>query len=558
MNKIISEDFADLIIVNELVPQYVNSEKDNVIRLNNKHSLVNLPVAEFDKCSIGKYNYNLIPSLFTLNATESLEQSGIIEIQKNPNFALFGEGIIVAFIDTGIDYQHQAFKNADNTTRILSIWDQTITNESAPPGEMPYGTVYTKEMIDAALKTSTPTSTVPTVDEIGHGTILAGITAGNVNEDEKFSGVVPKADIVVVKLKQPKKITRDLFLVPQTAICFQDSDILMGLNYVMSVSERLNKPIAICIGIGTSQGGHDGLGSVSSQLDVLSQMARTGVAVSAGNEGISRRHYYGIMKKNEPTKDFELNVSAKDVGISMEIWQQAPYRIGLDITSPTGEYTAPIFPGISECRKLTYIFESSVLWVNNFLIEGDTGDQLILVRLQNAQPGIWKFKVYNVDNAASEFNIWLPSGPLISDETYFVQSNPDKTITSPGNAIKPITITSYSTQTNGIAINASRGYTRSNVIKPDLAAPGVDITCPLVGNRYGTSSGSSCAAAITTGVIAMMLEWGYSKGRYPSINGQDIKKLLIRGAKRTDDIEYPNNVWGFGKINIYNVFQRLT
>jgi len=557
MNKIISEDYADLIINNEIIAQYQNVNKDNITPINNKHSMLHVPITEIEKCSIGQYNYNFFPSCFTLASFGSLDQSSITEVQKNSNLALFGEGVLIGFIDTGIEYQHQAFVNEDKTSRIVSIWDQTINIEVPDITEMPYGTIYDNESLNAALLLENPLSLVPTTDEIGHGTILAGIAAGNLNVSQSFSGVVPKADLVIVKLKEAKQITRDIFCIPSKAICYQDTDILMGIRYIVSVASRLQKPLVICIGLGTSQGGHNGLGAVSTQLDALAQIPKICSVIAAGNEGIARRHYLGKIAKGEPTKEFELNVGIADTLFSMEIWQQAPYRIALDITSPTGEYTAPIYPEITECHKLSYVFESSVLWVNNEISEGDTGDQLILVRFQTALAGIWKFRVYNIDNATSEFNVWLPSAQLITDETYFLQSSPEKTITSPGNAVKSITITSYNPENGGIAINASRGYTRSNIIKPDLAAPGVNLTCPLIGNTYGTASGTGCATAHSAGIAAMLLEWGIVKGNYTSMNGQDIQKLLIRGATRSDELEYPNNVWGYGKINIYNVFQRL-
>ena len=558
MNKIISEDYADLIIDNEIIAQYENENKDNITPINSKHSMLHVPTTMIEKCSIGEYNYNFFPSCFTLASLGSLDQSSITEVQKNSNLALFGEGVLIGLVDTGIEYQHQAFLYKDKTSRIVSIWDQTINSEVPTNiSEMPYGTIYDNKILNAALLLENPLSLVPTTDEIGHGTILAGIAAGNFNEAESFSGVAPKAEIIIVKLKEAKQITRDIFCIPSKAICYQDTDILMGIRYLVTIATRLQKPLVICIGLGTNQGGHNGLGAVSTQLDTLAQIPKMCTVIAAGNEGISRRHYLGKIGKEEQTKEFELNVGIVDTLFSMEIWQQAPYRIALDITSPTGEYTPPIYPEITECHKLSYVFESSVLWVNNEISEGDTGDQLILVRFQAALAGIWKFRVYNMDNATTEFNVWLPSAQLISDETYFLQSSPDKTITSPGNAPKSITITSYNLQSGGIAINASRGYTRSNIIKPDLAAPGVDLTCPLIGNTYGTASGTGCATAHTAGIAAMLLEWGIVKGNYTSMNGQDIQKFLIRGAERSEDLEYPNNVWGYGKVNIYNVFQRL-
>ena len=146
---------------------------------------------------------------------------------------------------------------------------------------------------------------------------------------------------------------------------------------------------------------------------------------------------------------------------------------------------------------------------------------------------------------------------MISDETFFLDPDPNITITSPGNSYDPLTVTAYDPESGSIAIFSSRGYTRTNVIKPDLAAPGVNLTCPTLNNSYGSVSGTGAATAHTVGIIAMILEWAVIRGNYTTINGFDIKQLLIRGAERSTDIVYPNNIWGYGKVDIYGVFRML-
>jgi hypothetical protein len=171
--------------------------------------------------------------------------------------------------------------------------------------------------------------------------------------------------------------------------------------------------------------------------------------------------------------------------------------------------------------------------------------------------GVWRIELINTENRASTFNIWLQSGNIISDDTFFLASNPNITITSPGNTIHPITVVAYNQNNDSILLESSRGYTRNNNIKPDMAAPGFELSCAIPDNRYGVITGTSAAAAHTTGIVAMLLEWAVIKGNYKSITGFDINRLLIRGARRKSELQYPNRTWGYGEIDIFGLFMKL-
>ncbi len=553
-NKIVSEDYIDLLVETESLRLFDNADSTFLTFVN---SVVHLPRTQFEKCSIGTYPYYIFPTILALESMISLESSGIQRIQNNPALSLFGRGVLVGIVDTGIEYQHQAFLNNDGTSRIVSIWDQTINENALPPDGFSFGTEYDNAAINMALQSNEPLSIVPSQDTIGHGTMISGIIAGNRNAAANFSGVVPDSELVVVKLKQAKQINREIFAIPSDKICYQETDIIFGISYLLSVAQKLNRPIAICLALGTNQGGHDGFDVLSRYLEYVTRLPGVGVAVSAGNEGNARRHYKGIIQARQPIVDFNLRVGENENGFSMELWQNVPYRLSINITSPTGENTSPIYPALNECRRITFIFEPSVVWVNNFIFEGESGDQLILLRFENPQPGIWRFQTQNLDEAPSEFNVWLPSDNLISEETFFLEPDPNTTITTPGNAVDPLTVTAYNPESGSIAIFSSRGYTRTNVIKPELAAPGVDLVCPILNNNYGTVSGTGAATAHTVGIIAMILEWAVVRGNYTTINGFDIKQLLIRGANRSQDLIYPNNIWGYGKVDVYGLFRML-
>ena len=555
MSKIIDNNYYDLIISNITAPSYDTG--DNITLLSERNSLLHVLRSQIEPCDLGSQPYNSFPSLYTLESTVSIEKSGIGTVQRNPFLSLFGRGIVIGVIDTGIDYQHQAFLNNDGTTRIVSIWDQSIQAGPVPEG-FTFGTEYTREAINQALSSEDPLSVVPSVDTNGHGTAIASIIAGNQNDEVSFSGIVPESELIIVKLKEAKQNLKDIFFVKEDALCFQESDIQLGARYMLLASQKLGRPVVICIALGSSQGGHDGRGLLSSYLTYIVQLPGIGVSVSAGNEGNKRRHYFNSTAVTPFYNDFELRIGENDKLLWMELWPYAPERITIDVSSPNRESTLRVYPTIGECRRFDFIFTQSVIWVNNIVLEEETGDQLILIRFQNPAPGIWYFRAQSVEEEPFSFHCWLPNGDIISDDTFFLNPNPDTTITSPGNGANQLTVTAYNHLNDSILGESSRGYTRNGLVKPDIGAPGFQLPCAVPGNLYGTATGTGAACAHAAGIVAMVMEWAIPRGNYISMTGNDVNRLIIRGARRTTTEVYPNNVWGYGQIDINNLFEQLT
>ncbi|WP_333649826.1 S8 family peptidase [Lacrimispora sp.] len=556
MSKILDNNYYDLIISNVSIPSYDTG--DNITPMTERHSLLHVPGTGADLCDLGARPYHNFPSLYTTESTISIESSGIGTVQRNPFLSLYGAGIMVGIIDTGVDYRHRAFQTLGGTTRIYSIWDQADQSGTIPEG-LTFGSEYTMEMINEALASEAPLSIVPSIDTNGHGTAMASILAGSPDLEQGFSGVVPQAQLAVVKLKEAKENLKSIFSIRNDAVCFAESDIVFAVNYLMSAAVRAGKPLVICITLGSSQGGHDGRGFLSSYLTYIVQLPGIGVTVSAGNEGNKGRHYFNNTSVPPFYNNFELRIGESDKQFWMEIWPYAPGRISIDISTPNRESTQRVFPSISECRRFSFIFTQSVIWVNNFVFEEETGDQLILIRFVNPIPGVWYLRAQSLEDEPISFHCWLPNGDLISDETFFLNPNPDTTITSPGNGTQQLTVTAYNQFNNSILLESSRGYTRNGLAKPDVAAPGYQIPCAVSGpgNRYGTATGTGAASAHAAGVVAMVMEWAVPRGNYPSMTGNNINRLIIRGARRNPEQTYPNNVWGYGQLDVNNLFERL-
>lgn len=554
MEKILDENYYDFIINNTLALQ---SEGESITVLNERHSMLHVPVNIFNMCDLGMYPYNRFPTLFTLSSQLSLDSSNISQIQANPSLALFGMGVLIGIIDTGVDYTHPAFKRSDNTSRIVSIWDQTI-QDGYPPEGFSYGTEYDNQILNLALRTEEPLTIVPSTDTNGHGTAIASIAAGSPDPENSFTGVVPQSQLVVVKLKEAKQNLRRIFSVPEGVVCFQETDIILGIRYVLNVAQRLRRPVVILIAVGSSMSGHEGVGATSSYIDYLSQLSNVNVVVSAGNEGNKNRHFYGNVRAAPYVQEFELKISANDPFFSFQIWPDIQARLAVQIIAPTGEMTSLIYPSIGTCVNHQFVFSQTEMWVNNILLEEENGSQLILIRFAHASEGIWRVRVNGIDQNPFSYNSWLPSGDMISNETFFLLSTPDTTITAPGNADHILTVTAYDQVTGSIIIDSSRGYTRRGRVKPDVAAPGSMIPCAVPGGGYASLTGTGAAAAHAAGAVAMVFEWAVVRGNYTSLTGKDVNSLIIRGATRNPIYAYPNNIWGYGKLNMYALFELLT
>ncbi len=555
--RITSEDYADLLISysgdQNILNQFTNATINIINFLN---AVVHIPISQITETTIVQRGYSVLPSVFGLISEASLEASGIIRLRNVPNFNLRGQGVLIGIIDSGIDYLNPIFQNADGTTRIAAIWDQTVFSDNYPEGIF-YGTEYRREQINAALQSEDPLALVPTTDEIGHGTMVAGIAAGREVPESGFYGVAPDSELVVVKLKQAKRYLREFFIIPEGVPCYQENDIMFALDYIMRVAIQLGRPMAVCFALGTSQGAHDGRGTLSSYLSLMADNTGFGFLVAAGNEGNARRHFYGRIDPSTGRETVELFIGENEPGFSMEIWGDSPGVYSVDIQTPSGEYVPQIIPRLDENRDITFIFEQTEISVDYQIIESQSGDQLILIRLRNPSSGIWRFNVYGRGALSTGFHAWLPMDGFISDNTYFVRSDPYTTILSLGNALVPITVTAYNIEDDSLYLNASRGYTRTGVVKPEIAAPGVNILAPTPDQGFAAVTGTSASAAHATGVAAMLLEWAIVRGNQPGLNTVDMKIFMIRGARRELDIQYPNRDWGYGILDVYNIFDIL-
>lgn len=515
----------------------------------------------------GPFGYASIPKCYGLLDTSNLESAGVGRVRRQPYLGFRGSGVLIGILDTGINYTHPAFLNADKTTRIAAIWDQTAEQQEESSQETEggsllhgegeyaylYGTEYTREQINEALKSENPYQIVPQRDENGHGTAMAGIIAGNEMQTEDFSGVVPLATLVVVKLKQAKQNLKDYFRIPDGVDCFQETDLLFGVYYLLRKMRELGMPMVIYIGVGTNQGSHTGATAMNYYLNYYSSINSVNFVIPAGNETNLGHHTYYSFREEEGYYEVELRVEEQPKGFSMEIWINSAELFSVGILSPGGEFTGKIPMSQENCYVSNLILERVRICTSYYVVQSYSASMLILVRFFNVVPGTWRIRIYNDRMGQGRFHIWLPMQGFINENTRFLAPVPETVICEPGNGEVLLTTGAYNHRTGSIYLYSSRGYTADGQVKPDLVSAGVDITAPDLFGGFTSVTGTSAAAAHVAGISAILWEWGVVEGFQPELRGGDIKRALIMGAERNSFL-YPNREFGYGIADIYGVF----
>ncbi len=520
--------------------------------------------------------YYSVPKLYGLMDTTSFDASGITATLNQPLLNVRGQGVLIGFLDTGIDYLREDFKASGGRTRIAAVWDQTIqsvnyeedTGEAAGTeqydreqvqGMVQYGTVYTREDINAALAAEregqNPYDIVPSRDENGHGTFLAGVAAASETAD--YIGAAPEAEILMVKLKPAKKYLRDFYLLPERVEAYSETDMMMGVRFLQQYAIREKKPLVICVGLGTASGSRTGALPFADLLNTLARQVNTVVVTCTGNEANNRTHTSGLAVSDTEPSEIEITVGEDERGFVMEIWAESLDILSVAITSPSGERISRIPARIDTGGVYNFLLERSQVAVNYRVVESASGYEVIFMRFINPAQGIWKIHVYSLTNIVGRYNAWLPLKQFLSGDTYFLNSNPSTTLTEPGAAERVISVGAYNHITDASYVASGRGYTATGLVKPDFVAPGVDVYGVRAGGGYTTRTGTSVAAAHAAGAAALLLTWGVTDGNLPYMGTNEVKSVLIRGAKRENNTVYPNNIYGYGKMDVIEAFYKL-
>jgi subtilisin family serine protease len=450
------------------------------------------------------------------------------------NYALRGAGVLVAVIDSGIDYRHNEFiRNGES--RIYSLWDQTQTFSPEHNNTYGIGRIYTNENINNLLN-GNEAADRPTEDISGHGTQVAAIAAGT------NIGMAPDSSIIAVKIAGDTAGD-----IPSTL------GIILGIDYSIKTALTLNMPVAINISYGNNYGSHTGDSLLENYIDDVLRISKSVVVTGTGNDALNGRHSR-ITLGNVSYKLVDFIVGEYVTSFNIQIWKNYADLFEVYVISPLGE----IVLNLREAQS------TSIGRYRKTSIQGIYGapnpysrSQEIFISFSGvdkyADSGNWKLLLYPKMIINGNVNIYLPVKSGISGNVEFANPDVYGTLSIPSTSNGIISVAAYDQNTNASAYFSGRGYTADDGIKPDIAAPGVDIYTAYPGNIYSFATGTSMAAPFVTGAAALLMEWGIVKGNDSFLYGEKLKAYLIRGARPLPGFaSYPNREIGYGTLCVKN------
>lgn len=476
---------------------------------------------------------------------EGRRASCINEVQRPP-LELYGNGVLIGVIDSGIDYANPVFRNENGETRIRALWDQTISG--IPPRGYDRGTEYSKEQINEALQAETLQERyrlVPSRDASGHGTAVAGIAAGYTQGEESYRGVALESELIVVKMGNA-----------QAGGFPRTTELMLGLDYVVRKAMEEQMPVAVNLSFGNTYGAHDGSSLLERYIDQLSFMWKSVICIGSGNEGNTAGHVYGRVMEDADTI-VELAIQENEPTVNVQIWKAYQDVMEISLISPSGVRVGPISETLGTQRFQVDRTEILLYYGTPSPFSIDQEIYLDLLPTESyIASGIWRIVLTPKSIVTGEFAMWLPSEAALNVGTEFLQPSQVGTITIPATAQRPIAVGAYDARTGQYADFSGRGRFGGGIrIKPDLAAPGVEILAPLVNGGYGRFRGTSFATPFVTGSAALLMEWGIVQNHDPYLYGEKVKAYLQRGARPLPGLDtYPNQEVGWGALCLRDSF----
>ncbi len=517
-----------------------------VVELQNEYAVVTIRESDMEALTqIPEVEYIEKPKRLFFQVANGRRVSCIDAVQQDTRLSLFGQGVLVAVIDSGIEYENADFRNEDGTTRIRALWDQSLApgEGRVPPRGYAMGAEYTAGQINEALgqpALEERRRLVPSQDTSGHGTAVAGIAAGNGrNSNGLYAGAAPQSDLLVVKLGNPRQ---EGF--PRT------TELMQGIDYVVRKALEFQMPVSVNISFGNTYGSHDGTSLLERFIDDISNIWKSCICIGSGNEAASAGHTSGVMREGREEM-IQLAVQSNQPAFSIQIWKEYTDVVDISLMTPAGVTVGPI-QEILGPQRFT-VGQTEILLYYGEPSPYSTAQEIfidMLPRETYVAGGVWRVILKPQKVVSGAYELWLPSENVLNRGTGFLFPTEQTTLTIPSTAGRVITVGAYNGLTFAYADFSGRGYTRqTNLVKPDIVAPGVNVTTAAVGGGYAQFTGTSFATPFVTGGAALMMEWGIVKGNDAYLYGEKVKAYMRRGARPLPGFDvYPNPQVGYGAL----------
>ena len=511
------------------------------------------------------------------NALTGVSSSGLPDYNiitgRNVNTTtLTGKGTAIAILDSGVDYKHPDFRNADGSTRILAYWDQSlpfIPDHFSINNPYNLGIIFSEEDLNQLLTdennffffdSSAPTalgsaseSLSPSEDISGHGTHIAGISAGNGRASNGTNqGVAPESSLIVVKLKN------------EASLIYSDyANLMMAIDFAVRFASSRSLPLSINISYGSNDGSHTGNSLLELFMEQVSFYGKNTTSVATGNEGLTRRHAslntLPSSTKNYYEKFLSFTIAPGERSLYLEIWQVFADDFSYELLAPSGSqsFTFPAVPGI-----YTYMIADTTIYLT---INNPTPYQPFRQYFLSFNPnasfipsGTWTLRITSIPTGKivdGRLQFWLPSKDATSSATGFTSPSSDMTFTIPSTASSVISVSGYDSSLDIFASFSGQGFSNTMHTKPDLCAPAVNILSTAPGGGYTIRTGTSMASPFVAGAAALLMQYGIVEGNDPFLYGEKLKAYLWKSARALPAFsKYPNEKVGWGALYLKNVF----
>ena len=511
-----------------------------------------------------------------------------------------GKGVLLGFVDTGLDFTHPDFKDSTGKTRVFSYWDQTKNYATVKsPKPYNYGENWTSAEIDNGQCTA--------LDNVGHGTHVVGIAAGNGRANGKHKGMAPDASIVMVKTN--------------SSAANWTLTVADACDYIFKIADQLDKPCVVNISYGVAMGSHDGNDPASEQIESLldEKPGRVVVAAAGNNGNLGKYHLHGDVDSDTSffwTKSTPKGIAGSN-SIYLGIWadsiqiKDVSFSVGANL--PSGNFK---LRGKTPFRT----FADALKFSPNALrdtIFNENGVKLAFVdyyaeiknhsyHLEVAYTGIdsTNYLFQFMTKGSGSFDVWGGSANKVGNNNFndFIVDNLPNVSVYPAiinymfadslqtifssyiSSEKVMTVGNISTKASyrtkdqiihlsdyksgELSISSSKGPNRKGVIKPDIVASGTKIFSanPLniiqnsannsildEGGFHALNSGTSMASPLVAGIAALYLE------KCSNSSYLDFKNDVKTTAKKsTIQGKIPNNAYGNGEINALSLLLLTT